>query len=82
MCYLVHLTHLGDLKRRGDVIKPSNPYVIPVTSRGCFGVGLCLVLGMFQTIICIPSERNVSKNNKNKLFLTILSRFDLAVTLR
>ena len=26
---------------------PSNPYVIPVTSRGCFGVGLCWDLGMF-----------------------------------
>ena len=81
MCYLVHLTHLGDLKG-GGVIKPSNPYVIPVTSRGCFGVGLCLVLGMFQAIIYISSKRNVSKNNKNKLFPTILGRFDLAVTLR
>ena len=31
----------GDLKGGGGVKKPSNPYVIPVTSRGCFGVGLC-----------------------------------------
>ena len=54
-------------------MKPSNPYAIPVTSRRCFGVGLCLVLGMFQAIIYISSERNVSKNNKNKLFPPILS---------
>ena len=37
---------------------------------------------MFQAIKYISGEYNVSKNNKNQLFLTVLSRFDLAVTLR
>ena len=37
---------------------------------------------MFQDIVYISSEHNVSKNNKNKLFSTVLSRFDLVVTLR
>ena len=62
--------------------KPSNPYVIPVTFRGWFGIGLCWNLGMFQDIIYISSEQNVSKNNKNKLFPNVLSWFDLAVTLK
>ena len=31
--------------------KPSNPYDIPVTPRGWFGVGLCWDLGMCQAII-------------------------------
>ena len=37
---------------------------------------------MFQAIIYISGEQNVSKNNKNKLFPTVLSWFDLAVTLK
>ena len=62
--------------------KPSNPYVIPVTSQGCFGVGLYWDLGMLQAMIDITSEHNVSKNNKNQLFSVVLSWFHLAVTLR
>ena len=60
----------------------SNPYVIPVTSRGCFGVGLCWDLCMFQTIIYISREYHVCKNNKNNLFSTVSSWFDLSVTFR
>ena len=45
-----------------------NLYVIPVTSQGCFGVGMCCDLGMIQAMIDITSEHNVSKNNKNELF--------------
>ena len=37
------------MKEGGE--NPSNPYVIPVTSRGCFGVGLCWDLGMLEAII-------------------------------
>ena len=58
--------------RRGGE-KPSNPYVIPVTSQGCFGVGLCWDLGMIQAMIDITSEHNVSKNNQNQLFSAVLS---------
>ena len=50
-----------------------NPYVIPVTSLGYFDVGPCWDLGMFQAIIYISSEHNVSKNNKDKLFSTVLT---------
>ena len=52
-------------ERRGDE-KPSNPFVIPVTSQGCFGIGLCC--DMIQAMIDITSEHNVSKNNQNQLF--------------
>ena len=34
------------MKEGGGGEKPSNPYVIHVTSQGCFGVGLCWDLGM------------------------------------
>ena len=37
---------------------------------------------MFQDIVYILSEHNVSKNNEKKLFSTVLRRFDLVVTLR
>ena len=37
---------------------------------------------MFQAIIYISSEQNVDKNKKNKLFPTVSSWFDLAVTLK
>ena len=43
---------------------------------------LCWDLGMLRAIIYITSEHNASKNNRNKLFSTVLSWFDLAVTLR
>ena len=33
----------------------------------------CCDLGMFQAIIYISSEHNFRRNNKNKLFPTILS---------
>ena len=62
--------------------KPSNPYVIPVTSQGCFDVGLCWDLGMIQAMIDITSEHNVSKNNQNQLSSAVLSWFHLAVALR
>ena len=52
--------------------KSSNPYVIPVTSRGSFGVGLCWDPGMLQAMIDITSEHNVSENNKNQLFSAVL----------
>ena len=66
--------------REGE--KLSNLYVIPVTSHVCFSVGLCWDLGMLQAMIDITSEHNVSKNNKNQLFLAALSWFHLSVTLR
>ena len=61
------------MKEGGEGEKHSNPYVIPVTSQGCFGVGLCWDLGMIQAMIDITSEHNVSKNNPNQLFSAVLS---------
>ena len=37
---------------------------------------------MFQAIIYISREQNVRKNNRNKLFPTVVSWFDLALTLK
>ena len=84
MCYLDHFFHISNnlfisdsndttMKEgiRGE--KPSNPYVIPVTSRGCFGIGLFWDLGMLQAMTDITSEHNVRKNNKNELFSAVLS---------
>ena len=56
------------MMEEGGDEKPSNPYVIPVTSQGCFGVGLCWDLGMLQAMIDITSEHNVRKNNKISYF--------------
>ena len=87
VCYLDHFSHIRQYWRkdegggRGGEKKPS-PYVITVTSQGCFGGGLCWDLGMLQAMIDITSEHNVSKNNKNQLFSAVLSWFHLAVTLR
>ena len=55
----------------------------PCNLSACFGVGLCwdLHLDMLQAIKYITSEYNVRKQEK-KLFSTVLSWFDLAVTLR
>ena len=61
------------MKEWGEDEKPSNPYVIPVTSRGCFVVGLCCDLDMLQAMIEITIEHNVSKNNNNQTFLAVLS---------
>ena len=61
------------MKERRGGGKPSNPYVIPVTSQGCFGIGLCWDLGMIQAMIDITSEHNVSKNNQNQLSSAVLS---------
>ena len=61
------------MKEGGGDENPSNPYVIPVTSQGCFGVRLFWDLGMIQAMIDITSEHNVSKNNKNQLFAAVLS---------
>ena len=52
------------MKEGGGGEKPSNPYVIHVTSQRCFDVGLCCDLDMIQAMIDITSEHNVSKNNK------------------
>ena len=59
------------MKEGGGVEKPSNHYVIPVTSRGCFGVGLFWDPGMLQAMIDITSEHKVNKNNKNQLFSAV-----------
>ena len=61
------------LKERRGGEKPSNPYVIPVTFQGCFGVGLGRDLGMIQAMIDITSEHNVSKNNQNQLSSAVFS---------
>ena len=61
------------MKEGGRGEKPSNHHVIPVTSQGCFAVGLCWDLGMIQAMIDITSEHDVSKNNQNHLFLAVLS---------
>ena len=58
---------------KGVVRKNSQPLRYPCTLS-------CWDLGRIQAIIYISSEHNVSKNNK--LFSTVLSWFDLAVTLR
>ena len=63
-------------------MKPPTLNGISATSRGCFCEGPCWDLDMFQDIVYISSEHNVSKNNKNKLFSIVLSRFDLVVNLR
>ena len=42
--------------------------MLSLTSRGWFGVGLCWDLGMFQAIIYISGEQNVSKNKKISYF--------------
>ena len=44
------------MKKGGGGEKKPNPYVILVTSRGCFAVGLCWDLGMIQAMINITSE--------------------------
>ena len=80
-CETVSNWHKGDLKG-GGYKNPPTLNDISATSRGCFCVGPCWDLGMFQDIVYISSEHNVSKNNQNKLFSTVLSRFDLVVTLR
>ena len=61
------------MKEGGGGEKTSNSYVIPVTSQGCFGIGLCWDLGMLQAMIGITNYHNVSKNNKNQLFSAALS---------
>ena len=86
MCVIWTISSISDsiatrMKEGGGGENPSNPYVIPVTSQGCFSVGLCWDLGMLLAMIDITSEHNVSKNNKNKLFSAVLSWFHLAVTL-
>ena len=54
-----------------------------VNSRGWFGVGLFWNLGRFKpSLLYFLSEYNVRKNNKNKLFPTVLRWFYLAVTLK
>ena len=88
VCYFVHCAMWDSIDTRviwrggGGVKNPPTLNVISATSRGCFCVGPCWDLDMFQDIVYISSEHNVSKNNKNNLFSTILSRFDLVVTLR
>ena len=56
------------MKEGGGGEKPSNPYVIPVTSQGFFCVGLCWDLGMLRAMIDITSEHNVNKNKKISYF--------------
>ena len=84
--YLDHFFHIRQYwhkdEGRGRGQKTLQPYVIPVTSKRCFCVGLCWDLGMLQAMIDITNEHNVSKNNKNQLFSTVLSWFHQAVTLR
>ena len=51
-CLIWFISSISDsidtmMKEGGGGEKPSNPYVIPITSQGCFGVGLCWNLGMF-----------------------------------
>ena len=86
VCYLDHFFHITQYSHkdegRGGGEKPSKPYVIPVTSQGCFGVRLFWDLGMIQAMIDITSEHNVSKNNQNQLFSASLSWLNLSVTLR
>ena len=48
------------MKEEGGGEKPSCPYVIPVTSQGCFG--LCWDLGMLQAMIDITSEQKQQKS--------------------
>ena len=62
--------------------KNHQPLCYPCNPTGVIWCRSCWDLGMFQAIIYISSEQNVSKNNKNKLFPTVLSWFDLAVTLK
>ena len=51
---------------RGEI--PSNPYIIPLASRGCFGVGLCRDLGIIQAMIGITSDHNASKTTQISYF--------------
>ena len=79
---MIHCSVDTRVIQRGADKNPSTLNVIPATSRGCSRIGPCWDLGMIRAIIYISSEHNVSKNNKNKLFSTVLSWFNLAVTLR
>ena len=54
--------------RGGRVKNPPTQNVISATSQGYFCVGPCWDLGMFQDIVYISSEHNVSKQKKKKLF--------------
>ena len=58
---------------RSGVKNPPTLNVIPATSWVFFGRGPCWDPGLFQAIIYISSEHNVSKNKKNQLFSTVLS---------
>ena len=52
----------------GRVKNPPTLNVITATSQGCFCVGPCWDLGMFQDIVYISSEQNVSKTKKKAIF--------------
>ena len=84
VCYFVHCAMWDSTDTRviwrggGASKKPSNPKCYLCNLSGVF----LWDLGMFQDIVYISSEHHVSKNNKKKLFSTVLRRYDLVVTLR
>ena len=65
-CRMRQCYRKGDL--RGEGGGPPTINVIPATSRGCFCTGSCWDLGMFQAIIYISSEHNISKKKKKSIF--------------
>ena len=70
VCYLDHFFHIRqywhkDEGRGMGAKNTSTLYVIPVTSQGCFCVGLCCDLG-----ICGPPESNVAHNKVKKIWST------------
>ena len=67
----------GELMR----VKTLQPLYHPCNFSGCFCIGPCWSLGWFQAIIDISNEHNCRKNNNIKLFSTVLSWFNLVVTL-
>ena len=90
VCYFVHCAMWDSIDTRviwrggGRVKNPPTLNVISATSQGCFCVGPCWNLGMFQDIVYISSEHNVSKNNEKKAifnrFAQIWSCCDLEMT--
>ena len=87
ICFKIFLDHFCRNRQgwhKGDLmgVKTLQPlYHGPCNLSGCFAIGPCWSLDWYQAIIDISSEHNCRKNNNIKLFSTVLSWFDLVVTL-
>ena len=86
VCHLDHFCHIRQSwhedEGRGRGWKTLQPLCYPCNLSGVIWCRSVLGSRYVSSIIYISSERNVSKNNKNKSFPTFLNWFDLAVTLK